>query len=256
MTRRVIFALLLAGLALPGLANADAVVDLRGSLSRLQASQPLAASLKVSTTAKNEQGKTTHAQLQVSVASSGNGLTMGFSPDLLQRASREAAINAKNKDAPTPIGDLLGQLSAVSVQSAADHAPVLLREINGAALTSQRDEVHDGKPTHLLVFDVPLPPSASKRMTIKHYTGQIMVWLDSNGVPSAERTVTEVKGRKFLVSIEFGNTSNYRLGTVGSRLVVLSRHSEESHSVFGQSGSSVTDAVLMPEATTAARAGT
>ena len=81
-------------------------------------------------------------------------------------------------------------------------------------------------------------------MTIKHYTGQIMVWTGADGVPVAVRNVMDVKGRKLLISIEFGNTTDYRLAVIGTRLVVLSRRTEETHSVFGKAGSSVTEATL------------
>lgn len=246
MSLRVILPCLLVALALPTLARADAVSDLRATLGRLQATQPLAATVKVSSTVRNDDHKTTQAQLQVSVASGKDGLNMGFSPDLLQRASHEAAINVKNKDAPTPIQDLLGKLSPVSVQPMVDFAPVLLRQIDGATLASQSDEVHDGKPAHLLVFDVPLPESAGKQMTVKHYSGQIKVWLGADGVPLAVRNTMQLKGRKLLISIEFGGTTDYAMKVVGTRLVVVSRHDEETHSVFGKAGSSVTDAVLTP----------
>ncbi len=246
MSSRVISAVLFAALALPALARADAVADLRARLDRLQATQPLTATVKVSSTVRDEDGKTSQAQLEISVASGGDGLRIGFSPALLQRASREAAANAKNKDAPTPIEDLLGKLSPVNVQPMVDYAPVLRRQLDGVTLAGQRDEVRDGKPAHLLVFDVPLPASASKQMTIKHYTGQIMVWTGADGVPVAVRNVMDVKGRKLLISIEFGNTTDYRLAVIGTRLVVLSRRTEETHSVFGKAGSSVTAATMVP----------
>lgn len=246
MPLRMILPVLLAGLALPVLARADAVADLRATLGRLQAVQPLAASLRLNGTVTDEDNKTTHAQLQISLVSDGDGLHMGFSPELLQRASREAAVNAKNKDAPTPVEDLLGKLSPVSVQPMVDFAPVLLRQLDGARLASERDEAHDGRSTHLLVFDVPLPASASKQMTIKHYTGQVKVWLGADGVPVAVQNVVQVKGRKLLISIDIGNTTDYQVGVIGTRLVVLSRQSRESHSVFGKTGSSFTDAVLTP----------
>ncbi|HXD38814.1 MAG TPA: hypothetical protein VN624_19325 [Rhodanobacter sp.] len=244
MSARLMLVLLLTGLGLPALANADAVSDLRATLGRLQATQPLAATVKVNSTARDEDGKTSQAQLQISVASGDDGLRIGFSPDLLQRAAREAAINAKDKAAPTPIEDLLGKLSPVNVQPMVDFAPVLQRQLDGASLASQRDDTLDGKPVHLLVFDVPLPASASKQMTIKHYTGQLKVWQGPDGVPLAVQNVVSVKGRKLLISIEFGTTTRYGLGLVGTRLVVLSRRTEESHSVFGHGGSSVTEATL------------
>ncbi len=251
MLRRAILVMLLAGLALPVLARADAVADLRSTLNRLQATQPLAATVQVSSTVKSDDDKTTHAQLQVSLVSGKDGLSMGFSPDLLQRAAHEAAAHAKNTDTPTPITDLLGELSPVSVQPMVDFAPVLLRQLDGATLASEHAEAYDGKPAHLLLFEVPLPASASKQMTIKHYTGQLKVWLAADGVPVAMQKIAEVKGRKLLISIDIGNTTRYALKVIGTRLVAVSRHSEETHSVFGKAGSNVTDAVLtlVPAAT-------
>ncbi len=248
MPLRVLCSLVLAGLSLTSVARADALSDLRATLGRLQPVQPLAATLSVTSTVHDgdDASKTTHAQLQVSLTSDGDGLHVGYSPALLRRSAQEAAVNAKNKDAPTPIEDLLGKLSPVSLQPMVDFAPVLLRQIDGDKLASQRDEVHDGKPAHLLLFDVPLPASASKQMTIKKYTGQVRVWLGADGVPLEVQNVVLVKGRKLLISIEVNTTTSYKLETMGSRLVVLSRRTEESHSVFGSGGSSVTDAVLTP----------
>lgn len=210
--------------------------------------QPLAATLRVAGTVHDagDASKDTRASLQVSVASGTDGLHIGFSPALLQRASEEAAANAKNKDAPTPVADLLGRLNPVNVQPMVDFAPALQHKLEGATLASQRDEVHEGKPAHLLVFDVPLPPSASKQMTVKHYTGQLNVWIGGDGVPMAVQEVLQIKGRKLLISIDFGNTTRYALRVIGTRLLAVSRHTEESHSVFGHAGDSVTDAVLTP----------
>jgi hypothetical protein len=240
--------MMIAGLLLASAVQADTVSDLRASLARLQADQPLAATLRVSSTTHDSEdaAKSTHAKLQVCVASGADGLRIGFSPALLQRASQEAATNAKNKDAPTPVQNLLGRLSPVNVQPMVDFAPALLHKLDGATLASERDEVHDGKPAHLLLFDVPLPPSANRQMTVKHYIGQLSVWLGADGVPLAVQEAMQIKGRKLLISIDFGRTTRYALRAVGTRLLVVSRHTEETHSVFGNEGSSVTDAVLTP----------
>jgi hypothetical protein len=248
MTPRLILTALLAALALPALARADAVADLRATLGKLQPAQPLVATARVNSTVKKEEGKTERAQLQLGVRSGTDGLELHFSPELLQRAAAEAAVNAKNKDAPTPVRDLLGQLSPVNVQPMVNYAPVLLHPLDGATLASQRDEVRDGKPVHLLVFDVPMPASANKEMSVKKYTGQLSVWLGGDGVPVAVRNVLAIKGRKLLISIEFGTTTDYALQQVGTRLLAVSRRTEESHSVFGHAGGSVTEAVLAPVA--------
>ncbi len=246
MTSRVILAALLAALTLPALARADAVSDLRATLGKLRPAQPLVATARVNSTVKQEDGKTERAQLQLGVRSGTDGLELRFSPELLQRAAAEAAVNAKDKDAPTPIRDLLAQLSPVSVQPMVDYAPVLLRQLDGATLASQRDDTHAGRPARLLVFDVPMPPSANKEMSVKKYTGQLSVWLGADGVPVAVRNVLAIKGRKLLISIEFGTTTDYTLRQVGTRLLAVSRRTEENHSMLGHDGSSVTEATLTP----------
>lgn len=235
------------GLLVASVVHADPVSDLRSTLARLRAEQPLAATASVSSTVHDadDAAKNTYTQVQISVTSSANGLQMGFSPALLQRSAQEAAAHAKNKDAPTPIADLLGKLSPVNVQPMVDFAPELQHKLDGATFSGQRDEVHDGKPAHVLVFDVPLPLSAGKQMTIKHYSGQLSVWLGADGVSVAVKETAQINGRKMLISIEMGSTSSYELRTVGTRLIVMSRHTRESYSVFGSAGDSTIDATLM-----------
>jgi hypothetical protein len=248
MPHRNSLAVLMGSLLFAATAHADPLTDLRATLARLHADQPLAATLSVRGTVQNDErsAKVTHAQVELGISSDAGGLHMGFSPALLQRVSQEAGVYAKNTDAPVPIQDLLGKLNPVSVQPMLDFAPELLRDLEGVTLSSQRDEVHDGKPTHLLVFNFPLPASASRQMSVSDFTGELDVWLGADGVPVAAKQTYAVKGRKFLISIVIGNTSSYTLQTIGSRLVVRSRHNEETHSVFGHAGSSVTDATLVP----------
>ena len=62
----------------------------------------------------------------------------------------------------------------------------------------------------------------------------------------AVQEAVQIKGRKLLISIDFGNTTRYALRVVGTRLLAVSRHTEETHSVFGNAGDSVTDVVLTP----------
>lgn len=250
MPRLALSSLAVLALLLTTTVRADAVSELRATLTGLHGNQPLAATMQVSSTVKegDDASKNTHAKVQIDVVSDARGLHMGFSPALLQRSSREAEANASNQDAPTPIQNLLGRLSPVNVQPMVDYATALGHSLDGTTLASEKEEVHDGKPAHLLVFTSPVPAAASKQMTVKEYTGELRVWLGPDGIPIAVQEVNRIKGRKVLISIEFGNTTDYSLRVVGQRLVVASRRSEESHSVFGNSGSSVTQATLVPVA--------
>jgi hypothetical protein len=223
------------------------VADLHAALVKLTATKPLSATVDVRSTSHGDgDDKPRQAGLRIDVASDADGLHLTFPSALLQKASREAAAHAKNKDLPTPLGDLLDKLTATEVQPMVDFAPALLHMLDGATLASQRDDTHDGKPAHLLLFNVPMPPSAGKQMTVKSYVGQLQVWLGADGLPVAVAEKVDVHGRKLLISIDFSTTSRYELRVVGTRLLAVSRHVEESHAVFGHGGGSTIDATLVP----------
>lgn len=228
-------------------AGAGTVADLRAALARLSATQPLAATLEVRSRSHGDgQDKPLQASARITVDSDAAGLQLTFAPALLQQAAREAAAHARNKDLPTPLDDLLDKLTAPNVQPMVDFGPELLRLLDGATLASQRDGMLAGQPARLLVFSVPMSPSASRQMTMKSYVGELKVWLGIDGLPLAVDEKIDVHGRKLLVSIDFATTSHYRLRVRGTRLVAVSRHVEESHSVFGHGGGSVMDAALVP----------
>lgn len=237
------FAVLLAASA----AHADAVADLRAALAKLPADRPLTATLDArSTTHGDGQARPAQAAVRVGVASDAAGLHLTFPPALLRRVSDEAAAHARDKTRPTPVNDLLDKLTVANVQPMADFAPELRHLLDGATLSGQREDTHAGKPARLLVFDVPISPSAQKQMTVKRYLGRLEVWLGAGGIPVAARETVDVHGRKLLISIDFNTVSSYELRVIGTRLVAVSRHVEESHAVFGHGGGSTIDATLAP----------
>jgi hypothetical protein len=227
--------------------HADAVADLRAALAKLPADRPLTATLDArSTTHGDGQAKPAQAVVRVGVASDAGGLHLTFPPALLRRVSDEATAHARDKTRPTPVNDLLDKLTVANVQPMADFAPELRHLLDGATLSGQRRDTHAGKPAHLLVFDVPISPSAQKQMTVKRYLGRLEVWLGAGGIPVAVRETVDVHGRKLLISIDFNTVSSYELRVIGTRLIAVSRHVEESHAVFGHGGGSTIDATLAP----------
>jgi hypothetical protein len=228
-------------------AHADAVADLRAALAKLPADGPLAATLDArSSTHGDDQAKPAQAAVRVGVASDAAGLHLSFAPDLLRRVSDEATAHARDKTRPMPVNDLLDKLTVANVQPMVDFAPELRHLLDGAKLSGQREDTHAGNPAHLLVFDVPISPSAQKQMTVKSYLGRLEVWLDAGGIPVAVRETMAVHGRKLLISIDFNTVSSYELRVLGTRLLAVSRHTEESHSVFGHGGGGTIDATLAP----------
>jgi hypothetical protein len=251
MSHRSLFIALAIGLFAASHAQADPLTDLRATLIRMHANDPFAAALDVRDTSTN--GSTnkphiTHAELQLHVEGGPNGLHIGFAPDLLTRAAQEAEAHAKNPDVPAPTLDLLKGLDPTSVQSMLDVAPTLLRKLEGATLSTQRDEAHDGKPTHLLVFDIPSGVSSEDSDAIKHYEGHLNVWLGADGVPVAVAESRDYEGRKFFIRFETSMTQSSVLRSIGTRLVAVSRRSENKGSGLGQSSDSVDQMTLTPVA--------
>lgn len=235
-------------LAFAAQAHADALGSLRTTLQGLSAGKPLRATLELrSVTHDDGQSQPAQATLRIGVTSDAAGLHLDFAPDLLRRAADEAAAHARNKDRPTPIADLLDQVGATQVQAMVDFAPALLRMLDGATLAGQASSTHDGIPARLLTFDVPMPPSASKQMTVKRYVDRVQVWLDASGLPVAVRETTALDGRKLFISIDFDSTSDYELRVVAGRLVAVSRHTVQHQAVFGHGSDSVIDATLTPD---------
>ncbi|MGC1547587.1 MAG: hypothetical protein WA777_03590 [Rhodanobacter sp.] len=237
-------------------AQADPLTDLRATLARMHANDPFAATLDVRNTSTNgssDKPHTTHAELQLHVEGGSNGLHIGFAPDLLARASQEAEAHAKNPDVPMPTHDLLNELDPISVQSMLDVAPTLLRKLEGATLSTQRDEMHNGKPTHLLVFNIPPGVSSEDSDSIKHYEGHLNVWLGADGVPVAMEESRAYNGRKFFISFETGMSQSAVLKSIGTRLVAISRRSENKGSGLGQASDSVDQVTLTPVAQGAAQ---
>jgi hypothetical protein len=163
------------------------------------------------------------------VRSDAAGLHFLFAPALLQRSAWESAAHARDKSVPTPLTGLLGRLGPVRVQDMVDAAPYLQRMLTGAALSAQHDARRDGKPMHVLVFDVP-PPGLGKEMTVKHYSDTLQVWLDASGIPVAMHREVQVKGRKFFFGIDVTSTMDCTLYLVGKRLVALTENTRDSHS--------------------------
>lgn len=247
---------LVAGsLLLVGTASADELQTLRTTLGAMHASGPFAATLDVRNTTRGgdeDKPETTHAHLKLSVGVGAEGLQLGFSRGLLERVAGEKATHARDPNQSAPTVALLDDISPGRVQTMVDFAPALLRRLEGAKLTSQRDQAHDGKPAHLLVFSIPAGLGKSDSDAIKDYKGELKVWLGRDGVPLAIDESRLYKGRKFFISFQTSSAISADLQRVGQRLIAVNMQRESKGSGFGQMSDSVTKYTLTPQVPPAA----
>lgn len=244
------FFTLAAGLLAAGVAGAGELDTLRATLRGMHASEPFAATLEVRNDTRGgdeDAPKTTNAHLELSVAVNTNGLQLGFSRALLKRVADEQAANARNPNQSVPTAELVRSIGPLRARTVVDFAPALLRRLEGAKLTTQRDEAHAGKPAHLLVFDVPAGLGKSDSDAVKHYKGELKIWLDTDGIPLAIDESRVYKGRKFFISFATSSAISASLERLGSRLIATRMRTENKGSGFGQSNDSVTTISVTPQ---------
>ncbi|MDE2071056.1 MAG: hypothetical protein KGJ04_07330 [Gammaproteobacteria bacterium] len=227
--------LLLAGLAPETAARADALNDLRTTLSKLSSQAPLQATLDVksSTTSKKENGgkpelAEAHFTIQV-----GDGLSVHVGNTTLQLADTELQAAVGDADYPTPTAELLGNsVDPLTIEHLVARGPALLRLLASATVAAASSTTLWGQPARELVIQ--LPPPKSKNVSLKDYQRTVSVWLDAAGVPRAYSDHTQFKACLLFFCATADNTESDRLEVVNGRLVASMTTRDRKMSGLGQ----------------------
>lgn len=213
---------LVALLLMAGGACAGTVDDLRATLHKMQAEQPIKATLKVRSkvvSGDEDKPKTSQAKLSFGVQATGGSLELAYPSALLKRVDAESNAAAGNPDKSEPVQDLVGRMGPLKVRSLLNVAPLLLHLLDGAKLKSTKADTYAGKPVQQLVFELPAKMSSEDRDAIDHYDGTLNIWLGGDGVPVAFSEARHFKGSKFFIDFSFGSSVSMSLRKVGQRLV-------------------------------------
>ena len=227
---------LLGSLGVLATAHADPLTDLRATLGALQGRDAIHAEVDVKRSSKDADGTSPKAgaNATLSVRADAQGLELMFAPKLLEQATREAAAKAANPDLSSPINDVLQEATPADINDLVGFAPSLLRKIDGATLKENRADTFDGKPARLIVLDLPMRVSSKDRDSLKHYEGNMKIWLDVDGTPLAAERAQRYEGRKFLISFSTERNVSTRFQHVGERLVAVTQTRHDTFKGFGQ----------------------
>lgn len=239
-------AIVALGCLLAATAHADALGDVRATLTKLQGDTPVAGTLTITRqTREGEGAKARHSggSLTLDVAAA-RGLRMHVPAATLVAAARERAAAQANPELPTPVADLLDAIGPVQVQRMLDVAANLQRTLGDAKLLKQTSTTLDAAPAQLLTLDLPLRASKSDRSKIKSYHAQLSLWLNAQGVPLAWTTITRTEVGWLLLHAEFERSESVRLAVVGTRLVATTLVSDQRGSGLGQHGETKTTYTL------------
>ena len=227
--------LLVAGLAPQTATCADALSDLRATLSSLSSQAPLAATLDVksSTTSKKENdGKPELAEAHLDIQA-GDGLSVHIDKTTLQQADTELQAAVGDADYPTPTAELLGNsVDALTIEHLVSRGPALLRMLASATAATASSTTLWGQPARELV--IPLPPPKSKNVSLKDYQRTVSVWLDAAGLPLAYSDHTQFKACLLFFCATADNTESDRLEVVNGRLVAAMTTRDRKMSGLGQ----------------------
>jgi hypothetical protein len=210
-------------------ATAATLDDVRAAVRRLEAKQPVRATLTIDQhvkTAGKYANDTAKRLATADVAHDANGISITIPQALLEEARK----------APTA-QDAIGSIRTLSVIEALDFRETLLSLLEGAVVTEEKRVVLGPTPARLLVLKLnPRPRRQSNSITIGSVKNdeKMRLWIADDSVPlAAERDQNTTAGFMFIKGTFTGHTK-YTFARVNDRLVLARMESREGGSGIGQ----------------------
>jgi hypothetical protein len=233
---RLIAALLLLA---PLSARADAVADLRATLTQLAAATPAHGAFEVtSTSANSDEEKPFQGKVSVGFDISDAGLRILYPKATLLQANQEARAEAMDPDRQTPARSGMSHVRAVQLAELLDAAAMLNVELLNAQLIESKVTTYRGKATHLEVLKLSPKVSKGSSKHVKKFDATLSVWLGDDGVPIAGERLLSVKASFMLMSFQQDQKENWDYTRTGDRLVATRHEQTQKSDGFGQHSSS------------------
>lgn len=233
---KVVASLAMLGLAFAPLVRADALGDLRARLNTLQAEPDINGVLDASYESYDDKGavdKAKSAHLQLDIEADG-GLSAHLNPELVQALASEEGRNSADPEQPTPLADLLRELSPTHLRHMLLAADTLLVLMEGATSPTTQAATLDGAPVTVLSMDLPLKASKKQSDGMKDWQDRLTVWLDAQGLPLQIEDKAHGKFCKFFFCLSFDENHAATLKLVNGRLVAVKETVERQQSGLGQ----------------------
>ncbi len=219
--------------------SADALVDLRATLTRLTATTPAHGAFEVtSTSANSDEGQAFQGKASVGFEISDAGLRILYPRAALLQADQEARAEAVDPDRQTPARSGMGRIRALELAELLDAATMLNVELLNAQLVESKVTMYRGKATRLEVLKLSPKVSKGSSKHIKKFDAALSVWLGDDGVPIAGERVLSVKASFMLMSFQQDQKENWDYTRTGDRLVATRHEQTEKSDGIGQHGSS------------------
>ena len=225
---------------------ADPISDVRAALGRLTAQDPIKATYEyhrsVDSGGKFGDDKF-NGKAIVELEGDANGFRTIFGRALLDQLEQEQSAKLRDSKLKTPTVNTLRELNAVETAQALDFAPVLLRMMQGAKVTSDAAGTWQGKPARVLVLRlVDQEEDGPGKVTV--LDNRLTLWLGPDLVPQAAEHLENVKFSVFLIRGEMKQKKSWHFARVGDRLVQVRHDSTQNASGLGQKQNETVMALL------------
>ena len=223
----------------PFSARADALADLRATLTRLTATTPAHGAFDVtSTSTDSDEGQAFQGKASVGFEIGDAGLRILYPKGTLLQADQEARAEAVDPDRQTPVRSGMGRIRALELAELLDAAAMLNVVLLNAQLIESKVTTYRGKATHLEVMKLSPKVSKGSSKHIKKFDGTLSVWLGDDGVPIAGERVLSVKASFMLMSFQQDQKENWEYARSGDRLVATRHEETQKSDGLGQHSSS------------------
>jgi len=220
-------------------AYADALTDLRATLTQLTATSPVHGSFDVvSTSTNSDEGQAFQGKASVGFDISGAGLRILYPQSTLVQANQEAHAEAMDPDRQTPARSGMSRVRALELAELLDAAAMLNVELLNAQLIESKMTTYRGKAAHLEVLKLSPKVSKGSSKHIKKFDATLSVWLGDDGIPVAGERVLSVKASFMLMSFQQDQKENWDFTRTGDRLVATRHEQTQKSEGVGQHGSS------------------
>jgi hypothetical protein len=228
-------------------AHADALTDVRATLSQLAGSAPVRGTFEVtSTNRSSEEDQPSTGRATVSFETADSGLRLIYPKTLLDQATQEARAEALDGDKQTPVRTGIGRVRPLAVAEMLDAAAALTTELQTAQLLQSKPGVYRGKPARIIVLKLTPAMSKGTAKHMKKLDATLTLYLADDGVPvAAERSVL-VKASFLLMSFESDQKQSWAYAKKGDRLVTTQYDETQKSDGLGQHNlSTVTETIRL-----------
>ncbi|HMC20473.1 MAG TPA: hypothetical protein VKL19_01375 [Thermoanaerobaculia bacterium] len=231
----LVVSLVLAPLSL----RADALTDLRTTLTQLGATTPAHGTFEVtSTSTSSDEGQAFQGKASVGFDISDAGLRIVYPKATLVQANQEARAEAVDPDRQTPVRSGMGRIRALELADLLDAAAMLNVELQDAQLIEAKPTTYHGSPARLIALKLLPKLSKGTAKRLKKLDASLSIWLADDGLPVAAERAVLLKMSFMLISFESDQKESWTYTRAGDRLVATRHQETQKSDGFGQHNSS------------------